>query len=141
MPTFQGAIFDVDGVLVDSPREKAARSPHCGPRTWSRSRSTRTWWRWACWPAGVNADWDEWKALLQAAGVRDARLHDARHTAATLLLAQGVGQRVVMEILGHSQISMTTRYTYVLPEVMTEAAGRIDDTLWGRQSHQSRRHV
>lgn len=52
-----------------------------------------------------------WKALLKAAKVRDARLLDARHTAATLLLAQGVDQRVVMEILGHSQISMTTRYT------------------------------
>jgi site-specific recombinase XerD len=38
------------------------------------------------------------------------RVHDARHTAATLLLAQGVDQRVVMEILGHSQISMTSHY-------------------------------
>jgi integrase len=62
-------------------------------------------------PIGAHADWDDWKALLQAAKVRDARLHDARHTAATLLLAQGVDQRVVMEILGSSQISMTTRYT------------------------------
>jgi integrase len=60
-------------------------------------------------PIGAHADWDEWKALLKAAGIRDARVHDARHTAATLLLAQGVDQRVVMEILGHSQISMTAK--------------------------------
>jgi integrase len=73
-------------------------------------------------PIGAHADSDGWKALLNAAKVRDARLHDARHTAATLLLAQGVDQRVVMEILGHPQISMTTRYTHVLPEVMTDAA-------------------
>lgn len=72
-----------------------------------------------------------WKALLKAAKVRDARLLDARHTAATLLLAQGVDQRVVMEILGHSQISMTTRYTHVLTEVMTDAADRIGQALWG----------
>jgi Phage integrase family len=39
-----------------------------------------------------------------------------------LLLAQGVDQRVVMAILGHSQISMTSKYTHVLPEVMTDAA-------------------
>ena len=58
-------------------------------------------------------------------------MHDARHTAATLLLAQGVDQRVVMEILGHSQISMTTKYAHVLPEVMTEAADRIGQALWG----------
>ncbi len=82
-------------------------------------------------PIGAHADWDDWKALLKAAKVRDARLHDARHTAATLLLAQGVDQRVVMEILGHSQISMTTRYTHVLPQVMTDAADRIGQALWG----------
>jgi integrase len=82
-------------------------------------------------PIGAHADWDDWKALLKTAKVRDARLHDARHTAATLLLAQGVDQRVVMEILGHPQISMTTRYTHVLPQVMTEAADRIGQALWG----------
>ena len=37
----------------------------------------------------------------------------------------------VMEILGHSQISMTTRYTHVLPDVMTTAADRIGEALWG----------
>jgi site-specific recombinase XerD len=82
-------------------------------------------------PIGNHADWEEWKALLQAAGVRDTRVHDARHTAATLLLAQGVDQRVVMEILGHSQISMTSKYAHVLPEVMTDAAERIGRALWG----------
>jgi len=82
-------------------------------------------------PIGNHADWAEWKALLKAAGIRDARVHDARHTAATLLLAQGVDQRVVMEILGHSQISMTSKYAHVLPQVMTDAADRIGQALWG----------
>jgi integrase len=82
-------------------------------------------------PIGNHADWDEWKTLLKAAGIRDARVHDARHTAATLLLAQGVDQRVVMEILGHSQISMTSKYAHVLPQVMTDAADRIGQALWG----------
>ena len=40
-------------------------------------------------PIDPRRDWHDWKALLTAAGVRDARLHDARHTAATLLLTQG----------------------------------------------------
>ena len=35
-----------------------------------------------------------------------------------------------MEILGHSQISMTSRYTHVLPQVMTEAAARMGQALW-----------
>ena len=60
------------------------------------------------------------------------RVHDARHTAATLLLAHGVDQRVVMEILGHSQITMTySSYAHVLPQVMTDAAERIGRALWG----------
>jgi integrase len=82
-------------------------------------------------PIGASADWDEWRAILKAAGIRQVRVHDARHTAATLLLAQGVDQRVVMAILGHSQISMTSKYAHVLPEVMTDAAERIGRALWG----------
>ena len=41
-------------------------------------------------PIDPSADWAAWKALLRSAGVRDARLHDARHTAATLLLVRRV---------------------------------------------------
>ena len=46
---------------------------------------------------------NEWKALLTDAGVRDARLHDARHTAATVLLLLGVPSATVMEIMGWSK--------------------------------------
>jgi integrase len=82
-------------------------------------------------PIGAHADWDEWNALSKAAGIRRVRVHSARHTATTLLLAQGVDQRVVMEILGHSQISMTSRYAHLLPQVMSDAAERIGQALWG----------
>jgi integrase len=82
-------------------------------------------------PIGAHADWDEWNVLLKSAGMRRVRVHDARHTAATLLLAQGIDQRVVMEILGHSQISMTSRYAHVLSQVMSDAAERIAQALWG----------
>ncbi len=56
--------------------------------------------------------------LLARAGVPRARLHDARHTAATLLLTQGVPALVAMEILGHSQATLTLgTYSHVTPEV------------------------
>jgi len=57
--------------------------------------------------------------------VRDARLHDARHTAATLLLQQGVALRVAMQLLGHSQIAMMMHYTHVVPELARVAADRM----------------
>jgi len=71
-----------------------------------------------------------WKTLLKAAKIRDARLHDARHTAATLLLAQRVPARLAMQLVGHSQISMTMVYTHVVDEPAHEAAASMTRTLW-----------
>lgn len=83
-------------------------------------------------PIDPTVDHRAWRALLVKAGVRQARLHDARHTAASLLLQQGVPARVVMEILGHSQVSLTLgTYSHVAVEVAQEAAQRMDQALWG----------
>ena len=83
-------------------------------------------------PLDPRADHREWQRLLRKAKVPPARLHDARHTAATLMLAQGVPARVVMELLGHSQITLTLgTYTHVVPELAREAADRMGRTLWG----------
>ena len=56
----------------------------------------------------------EFHALLSGAELPAVRFHDLRHTAATLLLAQGVDPRTIMETLGHSQISLTLNtYSHV----------------------------
>jgi integrase len=52
----------------------------------------------------------QFQKALELAHVPHARFHDLRHTCATLLLVQGVPARVVMETLGHSQISLTYEY-------------------------------
>ena len=57
------------------------------------------------------------------------RLHDLRHSSASLLLAQGVAARTVMEVLGHSTLAMTTRYQHVASELMVEAARAMDSAL------------
>jgi integrase len=68
------------------------------------------------------------KAALKQAGLPEqTRFHDLRHSCATLLIAQGVHPRVIMEILGHSQISTTMNtYAHVLPATQREAAAKID---------------
>lgn len=72
------------------------------------------------------------KPLLKKAGLPDIRFHDLRHTAASLLLAQGVGPRVIMETLGHSQISLTMNtYSHVMPSLQREAADKMDAILSG----------
>jgi len=68
--------------------------------------------------------------LLVAAEAPKMRIHDLRHTCATLLLAQGVHPTVVQEILGHSQITLTLdTYSTVLPSVSREAAAQMDAVL------------
>jgi integrase len=68
--------------------------------------------------------------LLDEAQAPQKRFHDLRHTAASLLFAQGVEPRVVMEILGHSRIATTMDiYTHLLPHAQQDAAERMDALL------------
>ncbi|MFF4644714.1 tyrosine-type recombinase/integrase [Streptomyces sp. NPDC001389] len=68
--------------------------------------------------------------VAAAAGLRVVRLHDARHGCATLLTAAGVAPRVIMEILGHSQISITMDvYTHVVDDTKREAISHMDRML------------
>lgn len=72
------------------------------------------------------------KKLLQLAGLPTMRFHDLRHGLATLMLSQGESPRVVMETLGHSQISLTLNtYTHVIPSLQREAADRVGAVLAG----------
>ena len=70
------------------------------------------------------------KAVLKLAGLPNIRFHDLRHTAATLMLQQGVHPKVVQERLGHSDVSLTLNvYSHVLPSMQEEAADKLDDLL------------
>ncbi len=68
--------------------------------------------------------------VVATAGLRVIRLHDARHGTETLLTAASVPPRVVMEILGHSQISITMDvYTHVVQDTQREAISHMDRLL------------
>jgi integrase len=77
-------------------------------------------------PSNLNR---HFKIALKRAGLpATTRFHDLRHSCATFLIAQGVHPRVVMEILGHSQISLTMNtYGHVLPETQREATTKVAD--------------
>lgn len=75
--------------------------------------------------ASLRPSWigDQFERLYTAAGLPPIRLHDLRHTAATLMLAARVEMKIVQEILGHSAIAVTADlYTSVLPELAKAAA-------------------
>jgi integrase len=72
-----------------------------------------------------------WKPLLRRAGLpHSIRLHDLRHTCATLLLSQGVNPKVISDLLGHSDVGFTLSvYAHVLPSMQQQAADSMDDAL------------
>ncbi len=69
-----------------------------------------------------------WVTLSVRAGVKAIRLHDARHTHASIMLKQGIHPKIVQERLGHSSIEMTLDiYSHVMPGIQEAAAKRFDD--------------
>lgn len=85
-------------------------------------------------PINPQTDYHAWKALLKRAGVRTARLHDARHTAATVLLALGVPERTTMSIMGWSSTAMAARYQHVTDPIRQDVAKRVGGVLWTPES-------
>lgn len=68
--------------------------------------------------------------ILSKAGLPPMRIHDLRHSAATILLAMGVNIKVIQEILGHSNVSLTLRvYSHVLPGMQAEAMQKWGNVL------------
>jgi integrase len=81
-------------------------------------------------PLNHRTDEQHWKQLLDAAGVRDARLHDARHTAATVLNELSVTTPTAMHIMGWSSASMAKRYQHVSGRVLGDVANQLGAHLW-----------
>lgn len=81
-------------------------------------------------PVNPNTDYHHWKRLLREAGLREARLHDARHTAATGLLILDVTNRAAMGVMGWSSASMAKRYQHLTDPVLHGIAERLDGLIW-----------
>ncbi len=78
------------------------------------------------------------EALIKKAGVRDARLHDGRHTAATTLLLLGVSERAVIDIMGRSTGKMTLVCQHITDGVRRDVAGRSVTTSGARTAARTR---
>ena len=136
-----------EGLVMTTPKSRAGRREFClDPDTlaalvaWRRDQVVLQVAS-PCWgdsdvvfttdigtPIDPRNDYEEWRTLLKAAGLPHFRVHDCRHTAATYILQQGISERVLMEILGHSQISLTMNtYAHVTAEALQDAARRVGE--------------
>jgi integrase len=83
-------------------------------------------------PLDTARDRRRWRDLLRAAGVTERRLYDARHTAGTLLLERGGDLHQVKELLGHSQISVSSQYyVHATDRLGQDTAARLGGALFG----------
>lgn len=150
------ALTVVDGVpRLLAPKTSRSRALHVGAsvvaalrrerQAQEQRRTTATSWddRWGLVFTGDDgghvdpmAVTQQFRALVRAAPVPVIRLHDLRHTHASLLLADGVPIKVVSERLGHTTIAMTLDvYGHLLPGMDAEAADRFDAILDHRREH------
>lgn len=81
-------------------------------------------------PLNPRSDYTEWKRLLERAGVPERRLHDARHTAATVLLLLQIPDRTVMAIMGWSNTAMAARYQHIVAAIRRDVATQVGGLLW-----------
>jgi len=71
-----------------------------------------------------------WIKLVRHCGLNGIRLHDARHTHASLLLKQGVHPKIVQERLGHGSIQITLdTYSHITPGLQQAAANKFDEIV------------
>jgi integrase len=66
-----------------------------------------------------------WFAIRKEAGLADVRLHDLRHSFASLLASSGLSLPVIGALLGHSQASTTQRYAHLLDDALRDAAAKV----------------
>lgn len=70
-----------------------------------------------------------WKRIAKKAGLKDCRIHDLRHTYASVAAAGGMSLHMIGSLLGHSQPATTARYAHLIGDPMRQAAARIGDTI------------
>jgi integrase len=139
-----------DGFHFQQPKTHRSRRPIALPTTLqtllTRQRSSQTSRR-----AALGNDWQHtdlivdrgdggplhpdtlsstWRRFIRHHQLPHIRLHDLRHSHASLLLLEGVHPKIVSERLGHASVSFTLEvYTHLLPDMQTEAADAIDRVL------------
>jgi integrase len=80
-------------------------------------------------PLSTHVDYGNWKRALKLCGIPSKRLHDARHTAATLMYSQGIGIETISRALGHSNSAITSRLYVHSAEKPLRVAAQVMDSI------------
>ena len=75
-----------------------------------------------------------WEKLRQAAAVPDLRMHDLRHSYASMLASKNLSLPIIGQLLGHTQAQTTSRYAHLLDEPLKDATDLVGDMIEGARS-------
>lgn len=75
-----------------------------------------------------NLDW-AWVGFRKRAGMEDLRIHDLRHSFASVAVAGGAGLHLIGKLLGHSHVATTSRYAHLADDPVKEAADRVSRSI------------
>jgi integrase len=70
-----------------------------------------------------------WQRLRARAGLKDARIHDLRHTFASAAVAAGQGLPMIGKLLGHTQVATTARYAHLAADPVKAAADHVSSAI------------
>jgi integrase len=70
-----------------------------------------------------------WQRARARAGLKDARIHDLRHTFASTAVAAGQGLPMIGKLLGHTQVQTTARYAHLAADPVRSAADSVASSL------------
>jgi integrase len=70
-----------------------------------------------------------WKWLKQETGLADLRIHDLRHSFASVLISSGETLETIGKLLGHSQHQTTLRYAHLMDDPKRRAANRLSESV------------
>ena len=74
-----------------------------------------------------------WRRIRKKGGLEDVRIHDLRHTFASVAAAKGLSLPVIGALLGHSQTQTTARYAHLVGQPLLEAVGKVGELIHVRR--------
>ncbi len=75
-----------------------------------------------------------WAGVCKQAGIADCRIHDLRHTYASILASAGLSLPIIGALLGHTQPNTTARYSHLFDDPLREATARVGGVVVGLAS-------
>jgi integrase len=76
-------------------------------------------------PGAIKFFDSDWHAALEAAGIKDFRFHDLRHTCASYLAAQKCSLLEIADVLGHKTLAMVKRYSHLVVDHKAGVIGQM----------------